>query len=271
VVENGKTVAIVGSLTDITERKQAEEKIDQLHTDLAARAAELALANQDLEAFNYTVAHDLRQPLNLLSTCCQAVQMMCGDQLGEECAGYIQKGHKAILRMNSIIEALLNFARIGHAELNRELLDLCLLAHEVARELKQTDPERQVDFRIAEGIMVKADASLLRLALDNLIGNAWKYTNKREKAVIEIGVTDIDGALAYFVRDNGSGFNGSFADKIFAPFQCLPGAGERKGFGIGLATVEGIIRRHGGKIWAEGEPDKGATFYFTLPDDGGTP
>jgi light-regulated signal transduction histidine kinase (bacteriophytochrome) len=238
-------------------RKQMEEEIVRLNTDLKT-------ANQELEAFNYTVAHDLRQPLNLLNSYCQVIDKMFGDQLPEECKSYVRDAYNVTLRMNRLIEALLNFSRMGQVELRRETVDLSTLAHEVALSQKLAEPERQVDFRIADGVAANGEMNLLRVVLDNLFGNAWKYTGKREKAVIEFGVRNIDGVPTYFVRDNGSGFDMKDANTLFAPFQRLPGAEECRGFGIGLATVERIIRRHGGKVWAEGEPGKGACIYFTL-------
>ena len=260
----GKVVRSLAVMVDVTERKRAEEEIKRLNSDLAARAAELEDANRELDAFNYTVAHDLRQPLNVIGINCQAIDILCGDQLQEECKDYVQKAYNGTLRMNQLIDDLLNFSRMVHVEPVREMVDMCALAHEVATVLKLTEPERQVDFRIADGILAYGDADLLRVVLDNLIGNAWKYTGMREKAVIEFGVTDIGGVPTYFVRDNGKGFDKANTDKLFAPFQRLPGDGKYRGFGIGLATVERIILRHGGRVWAEGEPDKGATFRFTI-------
>jgi light-regulated signal transduction histidine kinase (bacteriophytochrome) len=181
--------------------------------------------------------------------------------------GYVQETYSGALRMNRLIGALLKFSHMGHVELSREMVDLGAVAHEVAAELKLSAPERQVDFRIANGIAANADANMMRVVLNNLLGNAWKYTGKREEAVIEFGATEIDSQPVYFVRDNGAGFDNANVDKLFVAFQRLPGAEEFRGFGIGLTTVERIIRRHGGKIWAEGEPDKGATFWFTLPAD----
>jgi light-regulated signal transduction histidine kinase (bacteriophytochrome) len=148
--------------------------------------------------------------------------------------------------------------------MHRDKVDLSGMAREVAASLERAETERQVTFRIANGIEVNGDAKLLNIVLDNLIGNAWKYSGNREGTVIEFGVTERDGKPAYFVRDNGPGFDMAYAEKLFIPFQRLPGAEEFKGNGIGLATVERIIRRHGGRIWAESEPGKGATFYFTL-------
>ncbi len=267
---NGDFAGYIGSCFDITERKRAEEEIKRLNTDLTTRAAELEDVNRELEAFNYTVAHDLRQPLNVISSYCQAINMLCGDQLQGECRGYVHESYEGTLHMSRLIDALLDFSRMGHVEPVREMVDMSALVHEVARVLTSADPERQVDFRIADAIVANGDASLLRVVLDNLIGNAWKYTGMREKAVIEFCVTDVGGVPTYFVRDNGEGFDKADADKLFAPFQRLAGAETCRGFGIGLATVERIIRRHGGRVWAEGEPGKGATFYFTLSANGGS-
>jgi len=252
---------------DITERKQMEEEIGRLNTDLAAANQELDAVNKEQEAFNHTVAHDLRQPLNLLSSYCQIIDKLYGGQLPEECRGYVQAVYNVTLRMDRLIGALLNFSQMGRVEPQREMVDLSMLAHEVSLSLKMTEPERQVDFRIADGIVANGDANLLLAVLNNLIGNAWKYTGGRGKAVIEFGVRDIGGVTTYFIRDNGAGFDMTDADKLFAPFQRLPGAEKCRGFGIGLATVERIIRRHGGRVWAEGVPDKGACFYFTLSAD----
>jgi PAS domain S-box-containing protein len=249
---------------DITERKRAEVIISRLNADLATRAADLENANRELEAFNYTVAHDLRTPLNTLSLAAQGIEIFCGEHMNEECKGFVRNIYHGTLHMNRLIDALLTFSRMGHVEPRREKVALCALAQEVVAMLQQTEPERQIDWHITAGIEANGDASLLRVVLDNLLGNAWKYTGKQEKTVIEFGVKEIDGVRTYFVRDNGVGFDKADAGKLFAPFQRLPGAETSKGFGIGLATVERIIRRHGGKIWAEGEPGKGATFSFTL-------
>ncbi len=255
--EDGRVIYLVPEGRDITAFKRAQEKIELLYSDLAARATEL-------EAFNYTVSHDLRQPLNVINGYCQVVDTLFGEQLQEDCRSYVREIYDGTLRMNQLIEALLNFSRMGHVELSREMVDLGLLAREVALSLKMTAPDRQVDFLIADKVVANADADLLRIVMDNLLGNAWKYTGLQEKAIIEVGVTNIDSVPVYFVRDNGAGFNTADAAKLFVPFQRLPGAEKFKGSGIGLATVERIIRSHGGKIWAEGEPGKGATFYFTL-------
>jgi len=237
-------------INDITGRKQMEEEIVRL--------------NADLEAFNYTVAHDLRQPLNLINLYCQTIEMLCGDLLSDECLGYVKGTYNTSLRMDNLIETLLNFSRLARVEPRRETVDLSAMAQEVAEVLKQTEPGRRVDIEIADGISADCDASLLRAVMENLLSNAWKYTDMKEQAVIEFGVMEIDGVATYFVRDNGAGFNMEDADKLFTPFKRLPETERQRGFGIGLSTVERIIGRHGGRVWAEGAPGKGACFYFTL-------
>jgi len=252
-------------LLDLLSR-HAADFIEQAHLRemLQTRAAELEEANQELDAFNYTVAHDLRKPLTAINGYCQIVQEVCGNNLDDQCKKYLQEAYDGTWRMNQLIDTLLNFSRATCKEPMRETVDLSGIAREVANGLKQAEPERRGTFRIAEGISVTGDPNLLRVVLENLLGNAWKYVGIREEALIEFGTAEIDGRPACFVRDNGPGFAPEDADKLFIPFQRLPGAEEHKGFGIGLATVDRIIRRHDGRVWAEGEPGKGATFYFML-------
>lgn len=258
---------ILAVTRDITERKKAEEEIKQLNSDLAAQAIELQAVNKELEAFSYIVAHDLRTPLNAMSGSFQAVEMFCGERLPQECREFLQAGYKSTLRMNQMIGALLDFSRMAHVEPRREKINLSAMAAEVAAELRMTAPEREVKFVIAENLTADADASLLRVVLDNLFGNAWKYTVTQETPVIEFGVITMDGKQVFFVRDNGPGFARSEEEMIFTPFHRLPETRQVKGFGIGLATVERIIQRHGGRIWAKGEPNHGATFYFILSEE----
>ena len=260
---NGNLQGFSKVTRDITEHKLAEEEIERLHTDLAARANELEGANIELEAFNYSVSHDLRKPLTAINSYCQVVQELCGNKLDDKCKGYIGEIYEGTLRMNRLIDTLLDFSRVSRVELRHERVDLSKMAKEVALGLKVSGPERQVTFRIAAGITADGDAALLRVVLDNLIGNAWKYTGSREETVIEFGVMEVEGKPAFFVRDNGPGFDTAHADKLFIPFERLPGTNV-EGHGIGLATVERIVKRHGGRVWAESKPDEGATFFFTL-------
>jgi PAS domain S-box-containing protein len=250
-------------IIDISVRRQLEEKIDILYSKLQFHASELEGANIELEAFNSMVAHDLRTPLTNINAYCQIMQEFCAGQ-NAEYKGYVQGIYEATLQMDRLINTLLKFSRTLHAEMHRDKVDLSGIAREVAASLERAETERQVTFRIANGEEVTGDAKLLNIVLDNLIGNAWKYSGNREGTVIEFGVKEIEGKPACFVRDNGPGFDMAYAEKLFIPFQRLPGAEEFKGNGIGLATVERIIKRHGGRIWAESEPGRGATFYFTL-------
>ena len=268
---NGRLV--LAFISDISRRKEAElhlrerdERLRVLNNNLSARALELEAANKELEAFNYTVTHDLRKHLAVINGYCQAILEIYGDTLEEEGKKYLGEIYNGTMRMNQLIDALLKFSATAHGELRREPIDLSGMAKAVAEEQRLVEPARRVTLKIAEGITVNADRNLLQVAMENLLGNAWKYTCKQEEAVIEFGVTEVAAESTYFVRDNGPGFDMADAEKLFIPFQRLPDTDAYKGHGIGLATVERIIKRHGGKVWAEGEPGKGATFYFTLQD-----
>jgi PAS domain S-box-containing protein len=249
---------------DITERKRAEEEIGRLNAALAARIAQLEETNQELEAFNRIVSHDLRQPLNTVALACQELELLYGDRLGADEIRSVKVALAGVQRMNGLIESLLRFARSSHGVVNCERVDLSSLGEGVIEQLKLGEPERRVSFRLQQGITIDGDPVLLRSVMDNLLGNAWKYTGMREEAIIEFGAMQIDGHEAYFVRDNGVGFEMADATRLFTPFERLDGGRQFEGFGIGLATVQRIILRHGGRIWAEGEPGRGATFYFTV-------
>lgn len=251
------------AIIDISARRQLQMELATLHADLSAHAAELEVANTDLEAFNYSVSHDLRGALTIVAGYCDVVEGVYGDNLAGECRQFIGEIHDGAMRMSRTIDTLLKFSSIKRAEIRRKKFSLSKMAKDVARGLQVAEPERRVTFRSAAGVTAHGDAELLRLVLDNLIGNAWKYCAREEKAVIEFGVTEVDGQPACFVRDNGPGFDMAHAAKLFLPFQRLPGT-EAEGHGIGLATVDRIIRRHGGRVWAESKPSAGATFYFTL-------
>jgi len=253
------TEGLATFFSDITERKRAEQEKERLH-------AELAAANVELEAFNYTVSHDLRIPLNHISGYCELLRQLCSDRLDEECRGYLQKIDNGTQRMARLIEALLRFSGLAHAELERKLVDLSGLATEITSGLRMTQPQRAATITIMQGLRANGDSQLLRLVLENLLANAWKYTARKAEARIEFGETAITGETVFFVRDNGEGLDMAHAEKLFIPFQRLPGAEEFKGHGIGLATVQRIVQRHGGRVWAEGKPGEWATFYFTLPE-----
>ncbi len=261
----GDITHFVAVKEDITERKRAAEKIEILNTTLAARASELEAANQELEAFNSMVSHDLRKPLTNINCNCQVILELYRATLNEQCHDYVKDIYTETLRMSQLIDTLLTFSRLGRAELHLQPVDLSGTAAYVAKTFRQAEPGRNCTVHIEEGIRAEGDPKLLKVVLENLLGNAWKYTGKREKAIIEFGVTEIDGERVCFVRDNGIGFDMAYAEKLFLPFERAPDARDFEGYGIGLSTVRRIIQRHGGKIWAESEPDKGAAFFFTLP------
>ena len=253
----------LAAVHDITERRLLEENLDILHTVVVDRAAELESANIELDAFNYSVAHDLRRPLAVINGYCQVVKELCSDKPDAQCGKFIQRIYEGSQRMNQTIDTLLKFSSVSRVEMHQEKVDLSAMANAVATELKLAEPENQSTFRIATGIAVEGDPDLLRVVMDNLIDNAWKYAGRLEEAVIEFGVADVEGKPAYFVRDNGPGFDMALADKLFLSFQ-RHSETNVEGHGIGLATVERIVRRHGGRVWAESKPGEGATFFFTL-------
>lgn len=228
----------------------------------AKRAADAA--NRELEAFSYSVAHDLRAPLRGVDGFSQALLEDYAGKLGDEGRGYLKHLRESAQRMGRLIDDLLALSRVTRAELVREPVDLSELARSVTAELQKVEPQRRVQTAIDAGIIAQGDARLLRIALENLLGNAWKFTAKRAESRVELGVTSSDGDRAYFIRDNGAGFDMAYASKLFGVFQRLHSADEFEGTGIGLATVQRIVNRHGGRVWAVGEVDHGATIFFTL-------
>jgi len=223
------------------------------------------LLEKELEAFNYSVSHDLRSPLRSVDGFSQALLEDYSEMLDANGKNYLERVRKASQRMGQLIDDLLGLSRLTRGEMKHETVDISAIAEEIVEELKLHDPKRKVEFEIAKNITAKADARMLRVALNNLLGNAWKFTGKTAEAVIEFGVTDdADGNRTYYVRDNGVGFNMEYSGKLFGAFQRLCGMNEFPGNGIGLATVQRVINRHGGTVWAEAEEGTGATFYFTI-------
>ena len=263
----GCIVGFRGIDRDITRRKRAEERILALNAELAQQAEALEAANQELEAFCHTASHDLRTPLTGISLSCQVIAELCGEKISSQCMTTLRGIIASTEWMDQLITSLLTLSGISRSELNLESVDLSEMARVIAAELRLSQPERRATFAIAEGGTAHGDANLLRLAMANLLGNAWKYTARTEAAVIEFGVNESEGERTYFVRDNGIGFDMGQAGRLFAPFQRLHGAREYEGHGIGLATVQRIVQRHGGRVWAEGEVGRGATFCFTLPPE----
>ncbi len=255
LLEDPSVRGLVFNHRDVTERKQAER-------ELARRAAELASSNAELEQFAYSVAHDLRAPLRGISGFSQVLLEDYAAGLDEKGRDYLRRVMIAGQRMGRLIDGLLELSRVTRAEIRYETVDLSGLVEGIAEELKQSDPERRVEFVIEKGLVAEGDRQLLRVALENLLSNAWKFTEKRAR--IEFGVATHEGAPAYFVRDNGVGFDMAYADKLFGVFQRLHGPDEFEGTGIGLAMAARIVQRHGGRMWAEGEVGRGATISFTL-------
>ncbi|MBA2344073.1 MAG: hypothetical protein H0V83_03190 [Rubrobacter sp.] len=225
---------------------------------------ELQATNRELEAFSYSVSHDLRAPLRSMDGFSQILLEDYGDELDEEGRDYLGRVRAASQRMGNLIDDLLELSRVTRGPLRRASVDLSAIAASVAEGLRASDPERHGSFEISEGLVARGDAKLLRVALENLLGNAWKFTSKEPDARVEFGVSRQGVAQVYYVRDNGAGFDATYAGKLFGAFQRLHGSEEFEGTGVGLATVARVIRRHGGEVWAEGEVGKGATFYFTL-------
>jgi light-regulated signal transduction histidine kinase (bacteriophytochrome)/HAMP domain-containing protein len=250
---------------ELEQRVEARtHELQQSNDALQRNAAQVLAANKELDAFAYSVSHDLRAPLRSIDGFSQVVLQDYADKLDDAGRDALQRVRAATQRMGMLIDDLLKLARIGRAELRREPVDLTGLVQEIVAELQQATPDRQVEFAIAPGLKAQGDARLLRVVLENLLRNSWKYTAKQPQPRVEFGSVEVNGGRAFIVRDNGAGFDMKYADKLFGVFQRLHSAAEFEGTGVGLATVQRIITRHGGRIWAEGAVDQGATFYFTL-------
>jgi light-regulated signal transduction histidine kinase (bacteriophytochrome) len=251
--------------TELTQRvTERTHELEERNEALRRNAAELLAANQELDAFAYSVSHDLRAPLRSIDGFSHVLLEDHAARLDDAGRDALQRVRAATQRMGTLIDDLLKLARVTRAEMRSEVVDLSGMAREIVTELQRSTPERNVESVIAPQLTARGDTRLLRVALENLLRNSWKYTAKQPRPRIEFGLVEANGGRAFVVRDNGAGFDMKYADKLFGVFQRLHSPAEFEGTGVGLATVRRIITRHGGRTWAEGAVDQGATFYFTL-------
>ena len=265
----GKLIRLVGVCQDITDQKLAEEEVKALNADLERRVAErtrtIENSLRDLEAFNVMASHDLRAPLSVIQGACSLILRGGTEDLPPRANDNLPRIQRAAARMTALVNDLLALAQVGYVPLGRDRVDLSTLCHDVIAQLGRTAPERDVSVEIQPDLVCLGDPGLLRAAVENLLGNAWKYSSRVPRARIDVGGQTEGPRRAFFVRDNGAGFDMKDAHRLFAPFERLHKASEFEGTGVGLAAVHRIIERHGGRIWAEGEPGRGATFFFELP------
>ena len=260
---DGEIEYVAATYKDETEVRTLAESLERL---VAERTAQYQAANQELEAFSYSVAHDLRAPLRGIAGFADVLLEDHQDQLDTEGRSHLQRINASATLMGQIIDALLSLSRVTRSELHPQRTDVSDVARSAAAMLAAAEPERKLDLIVSPGLSANVDRALARTLLDNLIGNAWKFTRKTPNPRVEVGATVAEGKATFFVRDNGAGFDMKYVAKLFAPFQRLHGASEFPGTGIGLATCRRIVERHRGRLWAEAEVGHGATFYFTLPD-----
>ncbi len=251
-------------IREVAERKRAENDIRNLNAQLVQRSAQLEASNKELEAFSYSVSHDLRAPLRGIDGFSQAVLEDYDEKLDESGRSYLHRVRAASQRMSQLIDAMLNLARLTRAEIHTQTFDMSAMVQSIVDDLRKMEPDREVECVVANQLFATADPQLIRAVLENLLGNAWKFTRQKSNPRIEFGHGQYKGQAAFFVKDNGAGFDMNYAHKLFGAFQRLHAYTEYPGVGVGLATVHRIIQRHGGQIWAEGAVDEGATFHFTL-------
>ncbi|TAK91801.1 MAG: PAS domain S-box protein [Burkholderiaceae bacterium] len=267
----GNFAGTAGVLSDITERRAAEEQLKNLNTELEQRVKkrtrELEASNRELEAFSYSVSHDLRAPLRGIGGFAYILEEDYGPQLDEQARGHLKRIRVSAQRMAQLIDDLLELSRLSRVSLNLKEVNLSAMAQQIFSELAEAEPNRKVEIVVGQDLMAEADPTLIRTVLDNLIRNAWKFTGKQAQARIEFNAEQRDGTQTFFVRDNGAGFDMNYASQLFQPFSRLHSMDQFSGTGVGLATAHRVMMRHHGKIWAEAEPEKGATFYFTLNTD----
>ena len=272
---DGSITGIFAHAVDVTEHRRALEELAKAHDEMERRVeertadlksvnSELMQLNKELESFTYSVSHDLRAPLRGIDGFTQVLLEDYHDDLDTTAQDYLERVRAGASRIGGIIDSLLDLSRLNRSEVKRVPLDLSRKARETIERLRLEEPDRDVDVRIQPELKASGDSEMMRLVLDNLLGNAWKFTRRTSDARIEFGAEEVDGELRYFVRDNGAGFEQQFEEKLFQPFQRLHAEAQFEGTGIGLATVQRVIQRHGGSLWAEGRPGEGAVFYFTL-------
>jgi PAS domain S-box-containing protein len=267
---SGRVVGASKIARDITARKRAEQQVQKLNSELSDRIAELAASNRELEAFSYSVSHDLRSPLRHIAGFSQLLIEEYGVDLPSEAQHYLNRINEGTCKMGVLIDELLSLARVGRQELRVQVTGLKSLVDEIVRDLKQENPQRAIEWNVQLLPFVDCDPGLMKQVLVNLLANAVKFTSQQERAVIEIGSLNGGSKPTIFVRDNGVGFSMQYADKLFGVFQRLHRPEDFPGTGVGLATVQRIVQKHGGRAWAEAELGKGATFYFTLGKEKGS-
>jgi signal transduction histidine kinase len=251
-------------LDEISKRKKSEQKVRSLNQQLQEKIEELERANDELEKFSYSVSHDLRAPLRSIDGFSEALLDLYDDKLDERGQNYLQRVRNSSQEMGTLIDDILELSRISRTNIKRVEFDLSAMVRGISESAKNNHPDRSIEFIIESNMTINADRTLLKTVFQNLIDNAVKFTNAADPAKIEIGTIDKDGETIFYIKDNGVGFDMNYYEKIFTPFQRLHSSRDYEGTGIGMANIQRIIRKHDGRVWAESEPDNGATFYFTI-------